>query len=413
MNKILIIAQREFLMAVGHKAYFISLIIFPLLILGFGLLQSINVEQAMLSRSLTIGVIDQAGVIDFSVAEKVQTIEVSSASGVPGEPQQFKIIPYAKTEEALPDLRTGKLGVLYVLPPDYRNRGMAETYMRDEVKPREPYELELAVFQNLVKVSALRQQVTPEELDRLIAPIKVTRLVVAENGTIHPARDPYESQITWMAPIGLITVLAIWVMLSSRYMLSSAREEEANRVMEVMLSTVKSNQLIWGKLLGLSGVAILQMLTFLCIVGLVRTTLWTFLTLSASTLALCLVFAIAGYLFYAGFMTAVGLAGWGRAASFMTLIVWLPVLMADTVANEPNGTAAQALSYFPLTASMTMVLRLSLSNLTVADILAPLIVLIVCAYLAVYCGAKVFRISTLMLGKRVTLSEITRWLRSA
>jgi ABC-2 type transport system permease protein len=413
MEKILVIAQREFMMAVGRKAYVLSILVFPIMILSLGVAQSINAEQAGARRSQAIGVIDPGGVIDFSITEKARTGGEPSVIGASAETPPFRIARYGDMDQALKDLQSGELAVFYVVPTDYRATGKVEAYARDELNPKETHDSHLAALQNLLRASVLGPQVAAETVSLVISPINVTEMAVSDKGAIAPARSQYEKLIVWMAPLGLSMVLGMWIMISSRYMLSAAMEEEANRVMEVMLSSVSPAQLLCGKLVGLSGVAFLHLTVFLAIVGLARSTFWSFLILPLSTLAICLVFCVAAYLFYAGLLVTAGMAGWGRSASFMALTVWIPMIMVDAISSDPNGALARALSFIPWTATLTMVLRLSLATVPTPDVLISLAVLIASAYLAVRGGARVFHVSTLMTGKRASVAEVTRWLRTA
>lgn len=413
MKRILVIAQHEFLKGIGQKAYFFSVMAFPLMILALGAIRSFDAAQFVLYRSQAIGVIDRAGVIDFSIAEGVQARETPSEQGGPAGPPEWLIMPYEDIDTGLEDLQSGKVEALYVVGSDYRTSGRVETYARDELGPQESKAAGLAVLENLIRASMLKTRVADETVNRVLSPTDLTRLVVTEEGTIISERSQRERLIAWMAPVSLGTLLAVWIMISSRYLVVATQEEGANRVMEVILSSVRPEQLLWGKLIGLSGVSFLHLTAFFVIVGLVRSAFWTFLNLPVRTLAVCLVFCMAGYLFYAGLMTAAGMTGLSRAATFITLSAWIPIMMVGPLSGDPNGTLAQVLSIIPLTSTMTMVLRLGLATVPITDVIISLAVLIVSAYLTVYVGAKAFRVGTLMLGKRVSLVEITRWLRAA
>ena len=85
---------------------------------------------------------------------------------------------------------------------------------------------------------------------------------------------------------------------------------------------------------------------------------------------------------------------------------FMPLLLA-----EPNGVAARVLSYIPLTAPITMMLRISATQVPWWDVGLSAVILTASLYLFVRLGAKLFRLGSLMYGKKPSLVEIVRWLR--
>lgn len=401
MKKIFVIIQREFLMGASQKAYLISTVIFPLLILAIGLLQIFSVERRSPSPHDKIAIVDRAQALDFSLAENAQD-------------QQYRVVRYEDVNAGLNDLRRGQVAIVYVIPQDYSARGKIETYTLDTARPQETFEGEANFLQTLLRASELKRSQVPDELlTRMASPLEFTPFSVADDGTVLESRSRRERMIAWAAPLSLAMVLSIWIILSSRLMLTAMMEENENRVVEIVLSSVRAEQLVWGKLIALIGLALLQLMAYLFIVSVVRFTSWTFLDLPLLTLALSFVFCVAGYVFYAGLMTAAGMTGWGRFAGFLTLIVWIPILVWDILASDPNGNLARLLSYIPLTSAVTMFLRLNLTTVPLIDIVGSLLILIVSAYVTVIGGAKIFRTTVLLSGKRFRLNEILRLLREA
>ena len=80
---------------------------------------------------------------------------------------------------------------------------------------------------------------------------------------------------------------------------------------------------------------------------------------------------------------------------------------------EPNGVIARVFSYFPLTSPVTMMLRLPSQQVPWWEVPLTFVILIVSVYLALRLGGKLFRLGSLMYGKRPTVPEIWRWLRQA
>jgi ABC-2 type transport system permease protein len=413
MRKTLIIAQREFRMGIQRKAFALSAVIFPLAILGIGAANSFNSATVSSRSSHTIGVIDRAGAIDFSLAQKVLALEAPPESDDLTQAPDFRVTRFEEMQAALQDLASRKLDALFVLPSDFPATSTVEIYTRDGASPKEMHGPELAVFHSLLRASVLASVSRPETVDRVLSPVDLSEYAVADDGTVTAARRQSEKLVVLMAPVGLIMLLGFWIMMSSRLMFAAATEESTNRAMEVMLSSVKPDQLLGGKLIGLSALSLLQLAVFFAIVGTVRSTFWTFLNLPAGTLALCLIFCIAGYLFYSGLMITIGMTGWARSAGIMQLSVWVPVIFLDSISGDPNGDLARILSLIPWTSPLTMVVRLGVGAVPVPEVLGSLAVLAAGSYLILRGGTRLFRANTLMLGKRVSVSEIGRALRAS
>jgi ABC-2 type transport system permease protein len=81
--------------------------------------------------------------------------------------------------------------------------------------------------------------------------------------------------------------------------------------------------------------------------------------------------------------------------------------------QQPNGTLARVLSYIPLTAPVTMMLRTSSTSVPVWDIGLSAVILAASLYFFVRLGGKLFRLGVLMYGKRPSMVEIVRWLKAA
>jgi ABC-2 type transport system permease protein len=195
-------------------------------------------------------------------------------------------------------------------------------------------------------------------------------------------------------------------------------EEKENRAIEIMLSSVKPRELLWGKILGLGGAALLQSSTFIALRGVMILYSGEPLTVNAGVLGLSMVYCLLGYLLYAGVLAGIGILSGNvhRNSQLITplmMIVAIPVMLEFMLIDAPNGALARTLSYIPLTAPLTMVYRLALTNVPVIDIVISLTLIIGCAYLTVRGAAKIFRVAALMYGKRITGPEVIRWLRDA
>lgn len=103
-----------------------------------------------------------------------------------------------------------------------------------------------------------------------------------------------------------------------------------------------------------------------------------------------------------------------NAGNFQGIIMFLPLLSAlfiSPVIGNPEGIIAQIGSYIPFTASIVMILRITLIDLTLIEIVMPLVILLASTMLMAKLAGKIFRTGMLMYGKEADPREMWKWLR--
>jgi ABC-2 type transport system permease protein len=195
-------------------------------------------------------------------------------------------------------------------------------------------------------------------------------------------------------------------------------EENKNRVMEIILSSVEAHQLIWGKVLGLVGAGLLQVFFYLALISMATIYLWVGIEITLATLAGYFVYWMLGHLLFAGLLLATGILFGGQREANQFAVLWLfvavfPIYFAETLIYSPNGLLARALSFIPLTSPIAMVFRVTKTSVPIIDVVISLALLMVSIYLVVRGAARILRAGSLMYGKRFTLPEVARWLREA
>ena len=100
-------------------------------------------------------------------------------------------------------------------------------------------------------------------------------------------------------------------------------------------------------------------------------------------------------------------------STIWTLTSASPMFFLAAISAAPNGLLARALSFFPLTIPVTMMIRLASTDPPIVDILGSIAIGVASIYFALRAASKILRAAALMYGKRATLPEIVRWLRAA
>jgi ABC-2 type transport system permease protein len=134
---------------------------------------------------------------------------------------------------------------------------------------------------------------------------------------------------------------------------------------------------------------------------------------SLGTIALALVYFVLGYLLFATLMAVAGSMGTTQResqqiASLFSLAAAIPFMAISFVFTNPHSPLAVALSYIPLTSPVMMLLRLGISDVPPAEIAISLVLLVAGIALSLWAGAKIFRASLLMYGKRPSLRDMAR-----
>jgi ABC-2 type transport system permease protein len=277
----------------------------------------------------------------------------------------------------------------------------------------------LMVFNSAVEKQINTQRLLAAHIDtaaynRAVVPIDVNMVKVTEKGG--------DSSIGFMqtffsAYVGIILFM-ILILTTGQTLVRSLVEEKSNRIMELLVSSATPSELMWGKLLGLSGLGVTQILVW-ALFGVAAVTQMS-MTISPSVLApvpLMLVYLILGYMLYASLFVGVGsLVTTEQEAqvvtSYLSMMLAAPLAFSMMVIQSPDAGYVRTLSYIPLLTPSLMMLRLSTKMPSTGEILATIGMMILSICVVTWAAGKVFRTAILMYGKRPTMREVMRWIRA-
>ena len=276
----------------------------------------------------------------------------------------------------------------------------------------------------LLKLRLAQRGLTPLQVQDATKEVKIEKLQVSGSG------QTGESQ--GMAPFYkamLMTFLMTMpILLYGMDMARSIVEEKNSRIFEVMLSVVRADDLLTGKLLGVGAVGLTQIAIWIAAAVL----------LSGSALAAPLlsgqikihftpiegvlfpVYFVLGFFLYSAFFS--GLAATCETSQDLQMYISLAVIPTWTsfailpfLLNNPNSPWVVAASLFPPTAPLVMVPRIGmLAGATPWGQLAlSLALMVFTIWAVVWFASRLYRVGILMYGKRATLPEILRWIRQS
>lgn len=234
-----------------------------------------------------------------------------------------------------------------------------------------------------------------------------------------------------MILVSIIAVFVIYfvILLYGNNVLRGVREEKENRVVEIVLSSIRAEQLMAGKVFGIGGASLLQVAIWVAVAALVSAfgeelvrslggEVPTIPRLPASAAIIYVAFFAGGFFLYASIYAALGaLATSGQDAQSLQFAAMLPLMIAFFmgfgVMNDPEGTLAVVGSLIPLTSLIVVPLRAILGAIPWTQTLASAVLLALTCWATLWLGGRVYRVTILATGQRPSLRRLWRWVRTA
>lgn len=406
VNKTLIILKHELSKTLKRKSFIIMTVAFPLLtllaIVGYQAIQGMGGETPV-EKTITVGYVDETGIFN-NYTDQGNVILVAQ----PTEEEAFSAMLSEETSQ------------YFVIPQDYLSTGLVNRYTLDrELEP--PYEVQQAIKDFLIG-NLLEGQVNDNVMDRVSYPLSLSSITLDESGQVSPEQGGFSA---FIVPYIFSILLFVAIFSSSGFLMQGLGEEKENRVMEILLSSVSPRQLITGKVLGLGAAGLLQIVVWLLsarfLAGMASSTIGGMLSslqIPTDFLLISLVYFILGYFLFAIIMAGAGSIGATARESqqlsiIFTMTAIAPLWFTALIMNNPNNVVAQLLTLFPLTAPITVMLRMGMTDIPVWQFAVSIGLMIATIIGLLVLVAKVFRTFLLMHGKTPRLGEIVRYLRQA
>ena len=375
--------------------------VLALLAIGVAQLVSAIIEPAVVEIT-TIGYVDEAGGFDQYTTQGY-----------------IELVRYDTTDEATADLVNGDISEYFVIPVDYIPNGVIYRYTLEKQLETPP--AVAMVIKHFLISNMLADKVPPQTVHRIETPLNFLVIRLTETGEVATEQGGFGNVII-PGIFGLL--LAFALQFSSSYLVEGLGDEKESRLIEVLLSSVSTRQLLVGKVLGLGAAGLVQVVIWLAslplLLRLASSTFGGFLStiqLPANFLLLGIVYFILGYLLFAALSAGVGAispsAREGQPLSLIyTLTAFVPLWFASLLFIFPNSPIWKVLTIFPVTAPIAVMLRLGVSDIAAWELATSLVVMVLSIILVMFLAIKAFRIYLLMYGKRPAWGEIIRNLRN-
>jgi len=418
-SKTILIFSREYNTRVRNKWFLITTFLVPLGIIAVMAISGFASYQAAQSG-------DQRNVIIFDEADVVSqqypridsyTFEQENSALIEGDiqsliyDQEFDIVIDIPVEAL--DLNNVELTVYSRPGISLQNELIIQSFLRGEILN---YKIQEAEF-------------SAEQIQVLQTQVSLQRQSITQDG---------ESQqdtgfVSYALGYGSGIIIYFSLFLYGTMVMRGVIEEKSNRVVEIIVSSVKPIHLMMGKILGIAAVSLTQLLIWIVtvsIIGLIYFQIPFFNELSPFSLDQALdafmeanvlgflvylpLYYLGGYLLYSSLFAAVGSTVENEKDSqALVLPITIPIILSFvlmfSVLENPDSILAIGLSIFPFTSPIIMMARLPFS-VPLWQLLISIVLLYTSFYLLTLLAARIYRIGILMYGKKPSPKEILKWM---
>ncbi len=431
-----IIIAREFNERGGKKSFVITTLLMPVLML---LLMEAPAAIMMLSTpdDTEIAVVDQSGIMMPELAARAADLD---------------FVTLTATDQPLDSVIADDWydAVIFIGQDIVENPSNAALYNRDagsmEVEMLASNAIKKVVEDERLKAYSIEN--LSKILDEVNVDVHLSTLRIDESGN----QESFSSGVSYGMGMVMTFVLYMFLLLYGQMVMTSIIEEKNNRVLELVVSSVKPMQLMMGKIIGVGLVAVVQVVIWgvlLCLMSAfllpailpadlsaqvamasagdmdlsssfdpdMINALATFTSVGyiATMMGYMLMFLVGGFLFYASIFAAIGSAvdniqDASQLQTFAVLPIILALVFSLAVVNDPNGTMSVWMSMIPFTSPMVMLARIPF-GIPAWQIWVSAAILFASFVAMAWIAGKIYRIGIFMYGKKPSIADLVRWAR--
>jgi ABC-2 type transport system permease protein len=411
MNKVLLIIQREYISRVRKKAFIVTAFLVPALILAmYAIIYFISKNSLELNSVRTVKVIDESGIFVHQLHDR-SNIKYIVANG--------------SLTAAKSDLKKHEDDMLLYIPKAYNMPKAVQVLSEKKPSVMLANAIEQQMNEIATNTNMVNNGIDTAKLHNIRSNINISAKQITDAGE-------KDSSIGAMYAIGVAGAILIYISLFifGAQVMRGVIEEKTNRIIEVLVSSVKPFQLMLGKIIGVG------------LVGLTQFTLWIVLSLGVSYIANkhfntpqspllgflnvlktvprgyivgCFIFYfLTGFFLYSALFAAVGSAvdSETETQQFMFPItmplLFTYVLSVSVLAQSPDSSLAFWLSIIPFTAPVAMMVRLPF-DVPAWQLGLSMGLMIVGFIFTTWVASRIYRVGILMYGKKASYGELAKW----
>ncbi len=443
MNKLFLIIQREYFSRVKKKSFLIMTILGPLLMAG---LMIVPVWLAMRDKTEhQILVLDHSGLFIDKLADTKQIKFTYGSESI---------------QSAKAKLKDGPFDLIMEIKGDALNDSKTTPILYYKKQPGISTEQYISnTMENILFDYRLQgDSIDITKIDKARRPVEILTLKVTEDGK----DEKTNTEINMAIGFGGAIAIYFMIFLYGSQVMRGVIEEKTNRIVEVIVSSVKPFQLMLGKIIGVALVGLTQFILWIILTISISTTINSILfkdqladtvkhnsqmekvmkndltadidnmekvnspnevielinnvkNINITKVLICFAFYfLFGYLLYAALFAAIGSAVDGEADTQQFILpVTIPLIgsfiIAQSIVTDPDSSMAQFFSIFPLTSPIVMMVRLPF-DVPIWELALSMFMLVVGFLFFTWMAGKIYRTGILMYGKKTTWKELGKWL---
>jgi len=407
MSRLRYVIRHEFRLTAANKAFVILTILGPFLIFAVTVLPSLLAQSpgAVASgKPLAL----------FGAPPPVEQALTAAFSGMGIEVERVDDAAAAK-DSVLEGSRIAFLS----LEPGWPDSGKAVWYSKSGAEIA-LYSAASAVLEAAAREARIVESGIDPALVAKVLSLPSFEVIKLDKGGAEEARGSDSFVEVLMTVLVFVMLIYMTVLLYGQMIGRSVVTEKTSKTVEIMLSSVKSRDLMFGKILGLGLAGLLQYAVWVSMAFLLKRFVGPLLGLSlpagisTGNLVWLVVFFILAFFLYSSAYAALGAASedeqhLGQMAWPLIMFLIVPLVMISTLVTNPDSTLVVILSLFPLTSPIVMLARVLVSSPPVWQLALCLALLVAAVAGTAILAAKIFRVGILMTGKRPKLKEVLRW----
>ena len=433
MNKILLIIGREYLTRVRKKSFLLTTILVPLVIIGFyAVIIAIAVSDS--EGEERIAVIDKSGLFTDSIPyEKNDGLRMEL---VKNETEESFRTKYADQ---------GYAGYVYIPQLNIDSPTGIKLHSKSSLNIAAKNRVERKIDKAIETKKLVNANIDPAKYASIKTDVSIESTIDSEGGEKKSVKGAAEIA-GFASGILIYMVLLIYGSMVMR----GVMEEKTNRISEVIVSSVKPFQLMFGKIIGIGAVGITQFIIWIVLIGVLQIVMSMVMpgfteqmaeqaggtgpaaiaqardanamgdiseALSALPMGLLvfsfLFYFIGGYIMYAALFAAIGSVSEDQQdAQQLIFPVMMPIILGFVImmkaVQNPDGGLALFGSLFPLTSPIVMMARIPF-GVPWPQLLASMALLILFFLFCTWLAGRIYRVGILMYGKKGSWKEMMKW----
>lgn len=398
MSKTLLVARYEFRRHVWRKGFLFTVLGIPLL---FILIIGGIVLFFTAKHNVPVGVVDHSGQL------------ISLEDYVPPEERPVQFISFATEAAAYTALNNDEIQGFYVVPDNYLDTGQL-SFIHDG----NPYEGIGSDFRDYLRASLLTQSdLSPEIAGYFIPGSLAINTITLDQGS-NSRNNPAGFFIAFVFAL----VFVISVFTTAGFLVQAVVDEKENRTMEILITSLRPESLMTGKIIGLVALGFTQIIIWLIgafiatVIARANIPNFPVIEIPGAILGIGLLWFVPYYIMIAALITAVGVSVTAvsegqQLSGIISVTSMVPFWFFYFFITSPNSPLVVALSLIPLTSPLSLIIRWSITEIPLWQMIISWGLLAGTAVFSVFLVGRLMKVGMLRYGKKLTLRDAFKALR--